>query len=316
MKLEKIIVISLVLVMLCNCNDNQPEKANPSLNFLSTTSIPLDTETTTRQSVRFTVIDKTPYLSFFNDANYSLYIHNFETGDLVKKLAFEKEGPQGIDSGGNISVAHVLHNLDSIFLAGSSYQYLVDGTGKILNKGSLYGNTQNTIGVGSKTISFDDATYFKDGQLHTGITTYIDTDEAPFLKATLPLSLDTLTTQYVKQDEVIPNYKELLALKEKLRQERRYAAMGLDFELAGDLLYVTTPISDTVYVYQETQLAKRIYTGNHNVTVGSTSDFFDKFRNSTYRDAEKIPFYKELLIDKIRITLTATVSFLRVMREF
>lgn len=207
-------------------------------------------------------------------------------------ITLDKEGPNGIDSGGQLALNYFVHTLDSIFINGSVHHYLINNKGEVLTKGSF-----NKTIVEEKILSFDDASYYKNGKVYSSVASYLTKDASPDLQVVLPITLDIIESSYIKESILVPKYEEILELKEKLRKEQRYVAMRLSFERNKECLYASTPVSDTVYIFKDFQLIKKVYTGTNEVTISSNSDYFDQFRNSTYKIAREYPFYKDLMVN-------------------
>ncbi len=259
-------------------------------------NIAIDQETNQGVNVKLNSIENAAYLNFFNPTNNAIYIYDFEKNIVRAKIRLDKEGPNGINSGSQLSLDYFVHTLDSIFITGLKDHYLVNNKGEVLIRGRFSDANNNTTSISEKILSFDNATYFENKKLYSGITSYLQEDSAPNLQAVLPVTMDTILSEYMKESILVPKYQEILELKEKLRKERRYVAIGLSFERNKEYLYASTPVSDTVYVFKDFQLIKKVYTGTNEVTISSNSDYFDQFRNSTYKIAQEYPFYKDLIV--------------------
>ncbi|MFC4634540.1 DUF4221 family protein [Dokdonia ponticola] len=290
------IINSILLGISC---DHKESNAGDflSINKVGEISIPIDQQTNQRVNVKLNNIEDTAYLSFFNPTNYAIYIYNFEQKEVVDIINLDKEGPNGINLGGQLAPGYFIHTLDSIFVIGQKDHYLINNKGEVLIKGRFGDATNSTTSVSEKILSFNNASYFKDKKLYSGITSYVQKESAPNLQAVLPVTMDTILSEYMKESILVPKYEEILELKEKLRKEQRYVAMGLSFERNKECLYASTPVSDTVYIFKDFQLIKKVYTGTNEVTISSNSDYFDQFRNSTYKIAREYPFYKDLMVN-------------------
>ncbi len=292
---KQIGILLSIITLLLSCKKDNTTTLNPKLIEVGYTSMPLDDDTNFNVNIEFKSINNKPYLHFFNHNNFSIYIYDLQTNALKKKISLEKEGPNGINLGGNLSPSYYIHNLDSIFITGQRDHYLINGDGNVLIHNRFKANVGEGISEGQILLSLSKATYFKNNQLHTGITTYF-TKTAPNLLATLPITMDSVITTYLKEDEIVYNYEEINKLKQETLKEGMIAVMGLSFNRHEDNIYATTPISDTVYVYKDEKLIDKIFTGNDAVKLADNRSYFDQFKRSKYKNEQR-PTYTNLFLD-------------------
>ena len=148
-----------------------------------------------------------------------------------------------------------------------------------------------------KVLSFDNATYFKNGSVYSGITSYSSGKEATYLRAVIPLPFDSVSNTFLRKEVLIENYDEVSKIKTELLNEGRMAVMGLSFAGNGDYLYASTPISDIVYIFKNKELIDKVNTGTHIIEMPDTRGYFDQFRDKTYLKTIEYPFYKGLFTD-------------------
>lgn len=184
-------------------------------------------------------------------------------------------------------------------MTGSINHYLADGNGKILVDGSINNNKSGMMSSEDKKLSFDKATYFKNGSIYSGITSYDSaSDGSTHLRSVIPLPFDSVAKTYLRKDAIIQNYNEVSKIKEEIFNERRMlAVMGLSFARNGDYLYASTPISDVVNIFKNEELIDKVNTGTDAIKMPETRGYFDQFRNKTYLKALEYPFYKGLFSD-------------------
>gem|GEM_PF-6423573 len=290
------LILCVGVLGLLSCEDAKTKTLSDKLSLVENgyVSFPLDTNSSYTFNIKKRQINDQVFLSFFNPHNYTIYIYNYHTQKLVQKIPLEREGPHGIDIGSNLVPGYFIHRLDSVFLSGFKYHYLIDGSGKIRVKGQFGDHNDNRISVDNDILSIDNASYYKNGALYAGITSYATTNESPFLQAKLPSTLDTILTRFVKEDELIDDYDEVIRLKALLKSENRYVVMGLSFYREDTWLYASSVVSDSVSVYHEDTLAKKIYLGDKRFAVADSQGYFDKFRTSTYKEAQGYANYGSL----------------------
>jgi hypothetical protein len=88
------------------------------------------------------------YLSNLNFFNATVYIYDYDTHALVKKIPLPKDGLNGI--GNPEFLAHYVKNMDTLIITNSwtSTVYLFNGYGKVLSKTNLPGPGPNKLLVG------------------------------------------------------------------------------------------------------------------------------------------------------------------------
>jgi uncharacterized protein DUF4221 len=135
-----------VMIFTCSCqNENssyfyseQNAKVfqdSLSMEEVGTVSFPLDSITGFyHNSIQALSIADSSYMSFFNEEANSLYIYNYYTRKLVKRIIYATEGPDGL--GNNYKIGHYIINLDSILICTphTFNLFMTNGKGKVLKR--------------------------------------------------------------------------------------------------------------------------------------------------------------------------------------
>lgn len=119
-----------------NENYNSREKEQ-ILSLINTKEYILDSETSYLTNyLQYVDIDSVPQLCFINEYNNSIYIYEEDSGDFIEKIAFEKEGSNGVN---NLQGFYYV-NSDSIYVYsyGTNMLYLADQDAKVKSKIIMY----------------------------------------------------------------------------------------------------------------------------------------------------------------------------------
>lgn len=104
----KTIILILFLVSI-SCTENkenkksQPNKSQENVLRLveeEPITFPLDKETNYNVYTKLYSTNNESYLSFFNANNFSIYIYNYDSKSLYKRIQLDRDGPNGIKLGG------------------------------------------------------------------------------------------------------------------------------------------------------------------------------------------------------------------------
>ena len=159
--LKIILLFFLFNILSCN-NGIRKDRDNISLTNVGYKKFTLDSITTnTNINFRLNKINDKEYLSFFNRENFSIYIYNYKSGKLLRKIKIHRNGLNAITIP-FYSIEYYIHTLDSIFISTIKNYYLLNSKGAILKK--------ITPVIESKYIKvkkpiFDESTSYKRGIL-------------------------------------------------------------------------------------------------------------------------------------------------------
>lgn len=145
----KIFFLYFVVFLFFSCADDQISIENEKMGLMTPTmelkqvktkSFLLDTNTAPKPLYIQMTSDSldTRQLSFLNNYNNSIYIYNYDVPKFIKKITFDKDGPNGVKG----PMGYHIKNIDSIYIYSKLLEIsLTNSQGKILNKVSLIGGS-------------------------------------------------------------------------------------------------------------------------------------------------------------------------------
>ncbi len=114
-------------------------QATKTLKLVETKKILLDSSTAPSPQYSQMFKDSTGvnYFTFLNAYNSSIYFYNYNTLKLVKKITYDKKGPDGILK----PTGYYIKTMDSIYVYNMAFieLFLTNGKGKVISKKSLIG---------------------------------------------------------------------------------------------------------------------------------------------------------------------------------
>lgn len=116
--MKKLNLLTVLVVVLYSCSNSEEGNSEVvmELGLQETKEFMLDGETPQYNSdYQFFENSEGRYVSFLNSRNNSIYIYNYDSRELEKKIQFDQEGPNGT---GQIVRSYYYHNKDSIFIHG------------------------------------------------------------------------------------------------------------------------------------------------------------------------------------------------------
>lgn len=240
-------------------------------------TLPLDSMASFDQMFNLQVneINGTEYLSFFDPNTYSFYLHNYESGALTKQVKLYREGPNSLSV--FMSPDYYLHSLDSIFIDANFYGYfLINGKGEIISKVSKGPDFSNE---GIK-LKFDQSSYLSEKGIHGTIKGHYrkQAEHFPFLRGTLDFNDTKPKTDSTRAKDLFSDYEGIMAFLEASKKEKKtYVKIHRHIMHDGDYLYATSSISDSISVFRDQKLVKRLYAGVPSYEV---IDFKTYFKNN------------------------------------
>jgi len=249
-----------------------------------------------------TSIGNKTYISHFYHLNRTLYIYDMESGRLVNKIQLAREGPNQVNL--MLSVNYFISSLDSIFLdISSDIYYLVNAKGEVMNRiGNYNGSTPN-----DQSVFFDQSSYFQNNQIHGSIRMPFKGSpiEKIYARASITFQEKLKVSKSVRNEDFIQGYDEIVAYRTEV--EKRYSRlnnMPRHFAYDASSLYATTPLSDSIYIFQNGELTDSFYAGIPDYELSSYEEFVNFSRSehkpgevrNTYENNRKA-YYTNLLID-------------------
>jgi len=275
MRYTSIIVVIVSILSSCE-SSSQSEETEPALKENKPLELvdkgikvfPLDFETDF-QGIKdpsiFKENDK-EHLTFYNRLNHSIYLYNYDSAQFFKKISLSEEGPQAVPK--FIFFKYLVHNMDSIFIQIPFYgMYLVNDQAEVIKK--LVPKGQKYIKIRSaeriNTVSLDEASTFKKGMLSVANNSQANQPNRPFLRAFVNWEVDSITSEFIQPESFINHYEEIQAIRNT--QGKTISPLEKHFVADDQYVYITTPISDSIYVFKQRELVKSIYAGVPSVTI-------------------------------------------------
>jgi len=210
--------------------------------------------------------NKTTY-AFYNEAHSSIYVYDYESGDLENVIKLKKEGPNGVPV---IAMTYLIHSKDSIFINGHFAKdrlYIVNQKGEVIYKkptDTINSDDSNLL-IDSRFFEFDEASYFSYPLLHTNVAFLQPQMGKPFpLRVALNLTTNTLQDAYLDASMVIPKYEDYLVLSNEKRGDNlRTTTAG-----KGNHVFGSSQISDSIFEFNNGEFVKGYYASNPKITLG------------------------------------------------
>jgi hypothetical protein len=252
--------------------------------------------------LKFTLINGEDYITFYDRITDSIFLYNYKTFDLFKKINIEKEGPNEVK---NFS-RFFLHTLDSIFIDSSMSIYLINSNSEVLIKkssGSKQRNGVPMLDMDTPTFLFDNNSHFENGQIEMTIYLFKRTGDS-YERATFDFEKDSIVEKFVQTKTLIYNYNEVLKVKEEAKKRREGAFNIMRyFGSNKHYLFGSTSISDSLFLFKEGKPVKTIYAGVPKIDVANYSDYatidmVDHFEGgmTLHKNPKQPAFYKNMLI--------------------
>lgn len=302
---------AFTLIILTSCGkgnkeaeetNTPPQKTPLEIADKGSKSLVLDYETDFQHLIdlQLTKFDGQEYLSFYNRNNHSIYQYDYASGELFKKIQMSKEGPNAVQM--FFTLDYFFHSIDSIFINSSYYGiYLIDNEGNVIQK------RPDAINPGQRrevNLKFDEATEFSNNQIHC--RTYfsvLNMKEGPLhTRISIDMTSDKVVSETLYESTFINNYDEIRALEKE--KGRSLIRMNQYFAQANNQLFASTPISDSVYVFRDSQLINTIYTGLPEFKITDYKTFMsiteiDYFKGGVQRNTKPVqpPQYGNMFID-------------------
>ena len=208
--LKIILLFFLFNILSCN-NGIRKDRDNISLTNVGYKKFILDSITTnTNINFRLNKINDKEYLSFFNRENFSIYIYNYKSGKLLRKIKIHRNGLNAITIP-FYSIEYYIHTLDSIFISTIKNYYLLNSKGAILKK--------ITPVIESKYIKvkkpiFDESTSYKRGILSFKIDVDLpDKNSLSYLRRSYDFDKEIVVGDFVNENILVHNYNDVLDYK-------------------------------------------------------------------------------------------------------
>lgn len=285
------LLLLVVFLLIASCSGRQTsEEPNPGSTVLAKQEIldrgvvklklDLDANFESLQQVRGIQLNGRDLVTFYNRKTNTIFLHDLDSGGLIKKIVMEQEGPNAVKSYFNFG--YFFHTPDSIFVNGLPVGlYLINDEGKVLSKRNL-GREQEFPSFDSRAPTFDHASRYEDGQISmdTEFRLKVRKEKERVL---FDFEEDALKEEFIDTRLIIPDYEEVKKVKGERMKRGEIALNNFRFfsEKAG-LLFASTVISDTIYVFREGILTRKIYAGVPGIEVADYASY------ATVRSMERL----------------------------
>lgn len=238
------------------------------------------------------------YLTFYDRITHTIYLYEVTGGDYIKKIELDKEGPNGIKS----LTKFFFHTMDSIFIDSPFGIYLIDSNAKIVTKKSKGAEQRDgfpVLSLDSKIYAFDTDSRLENGEIDMEIR-MINRKQNDFERARFNFKSDSIVEEFIETRDLIYNYKDILEEKANIKNAGGLA-LNIDryHSSIGEYRYVSTSISDSLYVFKNGDLLKTIYAGDPNVQIANYASYatrrlIERFERgiNAHENPKQPPYYK------------------------
>jgi hypothetical protein len=206
-------------------------------------------------------INGVEYLSFFDTQSRSIYLNELETGQIVNIIKLQNEGPNQVQSFSRID--YFFHSLDSIFIdTHTAAYYLINDKGEVLKK---MGKSDGSFGERSP-VSFEGVSYF-DGKLIHGdsrIPFPSTAEDFVYTRASFEPTEVLKVEQSLESKILLNNFEEIMSYRKEIGTIFK---IPRQFVRNNRYLFGTTPLSDSIFVFENNQLVESIYAGQPDVDL-------------------------------------------------
>ena len=253
-------------------------------------------------ALKLATIDDKEYITFYDRITHSIYLYDYETNNLFKKVSMEKDGPNAVKNANKFFI----HTIDSIFVDGSMGIHLINSKGEVLTKktkGSKLHNGMPLITSDSKFYRFHPDSRFKNGHIEMVIS-QMRRDIKNHEYAIFNFEKDSIIEELVQTEEIINNFREIQKVQEEANERRESAyAINRFFASNKNYLYSNNSISDSLFLFKEGKLSKAIYAGVPTIEIANYSDYstlqiIERYDNGAraFENPKQPPHYKSMLL--------------------
>ncbi|KYG79434.1 hypothetical protein AWW67_13780 [Roseivirga seohaensis] len=253
-------------------------------------------------ALKLSTIDNKEYITFYDRITHSIYLYDYQTNDLFKKISMEKDGPNAVKNANKFFI----HTIDSIFVDGSMGIHLINNKGEVLtkkSKGARHKNGVVMVSPDSKSYRFNQDSYFKNGQIEMVIS-QIRRNSKSYEYAIYDFEKDSIIKEFVQTEEIINSFDEVLKVQEEAKKRREWNSnIFRFFNRNKNHLYSSTSISDSLYIFNKGELVKAIYAGVPTIEVANYTDYatisiaeYFEGGMSIHENPKQPAYYKQMLM--------------------
>ena len=252
--------------------------------------------------LKLTKIDDQEYITFYDRITHSIYLYDYQTDDLFKKVSMEKYGPNEVKQVSRF----FFHTMDSIFVDSSFGIYLINSNAEVLtkkSKGAKHKNGVIFLDFNSNRYNFSQDSHFKNGQIDMAIF-IVNRSSEHHEYAIFDFEKDSISKELIKTETIIKNYEEVLKVQEEAQKRGGWTSKIMRFFSRNkNHLYSSTSISDSLFLFNEGEYIKTIYAGVPTIEVANYSDYttidiVDHFEGgmTLHKNPKQPAFYKNMLM--------------------
>ena len=253
-------------------------------------------------ALKLATIDDKEYITFYDYKTHSIYMYDYVTNDLFKKISMEKDGPNAVKNASKF----FFQSIDSIFVDGSFGMYLINSKAEVFtkkSKGAKLHNGMPLVTSDSKFYRFHPDSRFKNGHIEMVIS-QMRGDNKNNEYAIFNFKKDSIIKEFVQSEEIINNFEEIQKVQEEANKRRESAyAINRFFASNKNHLYSSNSISDSLFLFKEGKLAKTIYAGVPTIAVANYSDYstlqiIERYERGSraFENPKQPPHYKSMLL--------------------
>ena len=252
--------------------------------------------------LKLATIDNKEYITFYDRITHSIYLYDFETNNLFKKVSMQKDGPNAVKNANKFFI----HTIDSIFVDSSFGIYLINSNAEVLtkkSKGAKHKNGVIFLDFNSNRYNFSQDSHFKNGQIDMAIF-IVNRSSEHHEYAIYDFEKDSIIKEFVQTAEIINNFDEVLKVQEEAKKRREWNSnIFRFFNRNKNHLYSSTSISDSLYIFNKGELVKAIYAGVPKIEIADYTDYatisvaeYFEGGMSIHENPKQPAYYKQMLM--------------------
>jgi hypothetical protein len=310
----RLLILLVLLFALWSCSDKNVQVEKDDTDSMSasvtivdsgikTFSIDNEADFLNLSGLKLTEIVGKEYVTFYGRQAHAIYMYDYASGDIYRKIVMKKSGPNTVKAGNQF----FFHTLDSIFINSRFGVQLINSKAEILTQrsaGTKQRNGAMVIGDNTPSLQFDQGSRFENGQIEM-LMLFFNRTEDDYERAVFDFSLNKAVGEMVQTKTLISNFNEVLRVKQARRKRGEYAFdLARYFSSNQNYLFATTPILDSLYLFKRNgELLRTIYAGVPGVEVVPYSDYASLVLQENLTDGfiyfdnpKQPPYYRSTLM--------------------
>ena len=212
------------------------------------------------------------HLTFFDNNSRNIYLYDLATDSIINKIKLAREGPDAVKN--MFYIDYFFHSLDSIFINTGRYGvYLLNDKARVLaTAGAQTGNFR----LERKNLVLDAASYYDQGIVYGATRTSVPSIAEDFGPSRGSINLETGDRGWIGPEtpQFLPEYDEFTEIWSKSKRDKTMLTpLRREFVRWQGKLLATTPISDTITVFDGTAAQKKIYVGHPDYPLAPMDEY-------------------------------------------